>query len=187
GVRLRIRVFEYLAIIPEVLDQAAIGNDADTLKPVRTQQILCRGAIIFGQQGALGCARDVTPEASRRVAVSAQADIVSAQRIVVGERPCASAHGARRGARIRGHPEAVEVAHPIVRPARGNGFSLVLDENRALQLRTETERQSGGRIDIENAAGGRYPSGTLRFHRPAGETVLKVILLEKPGESISRI
>ena len=73
--------------------------------------------------------------------------------------------------RVRGHPEAVEIAHTVIRSAAPDHGGLIFDRYGTPQFGAEPNRGAGRRVQCEDAVFRLHQAGLSQLRAPAGEAV----------------
>ena len=111
--------------------------------------------IVLGEERAEDGVADVATEAGGGVVISAEADVVGFELVVVGEFAGAfDGEEIVRVAGVAGHPETIEIADAVVGASLLDGCGFVLNQERAFQFGLEPDGCAGGDIDVEAASGG---------------------------------
>jgi hypothetical protein len=122
---------------------------------------------------------DVSAHAGRRVAVTAKADVVRQQSVVILElaAACMREHGLLP-VEVVSHPEDVEVADLVVGSALSHSRGFEFDGQRTFQMWLEPQRDAGGNVDVEHAVRSADLAGLLGFDVPVLEAA-EIIFVEQ--------
>ncbi len=187
GIWLRVIHLEHLFPIPVELYHIPVGNELHPLRFVRNQQARRVPEIILRPQRAQHGITHISPKPSRRIGIPPDAHIVSKELIVIRKLSRSLISKDILGTpRIAGHPEAIQIANPVIGAPLIHHSRLILDQHRPLDHRPKPNRGPRRHINAKSPPGGFHPAPALQLSRPPIKRLRKILGKKQLASSKSR-